>query len=584
MRTLTRRASIGPSTLNLAGRTVEVVAATPAPVRRAPPQPDGSSAPWEEALAIGAEAISLDRFVGAPVLTDHRQATEAVVGVVEAARVVGEELLAVVRFATTPRADEVMQLVADGVLTGVSIGYKVATWECAPTGEPPRWVAARWAPFELSFVAVPADANARVRSSSEVTMTDKDVGGVPPAPRAPVAVQPAPMPPEHLLFGRFGDEGRLRALSGWEAQHRSAGWTGDLPPLGSPDFARRQQADALASRALGREPPPHAREFAGARIADLARDALVARGERVSRFESVGSILTRALTTSDFPALLASAFGRTLTVLAPADSPVRALTRRREVADFRTIESITFSTVPSLEEIGEGGEVELGAPAERKEAGRLKTFARRIDISLQALVNDDLGAFADAARVFAAAVADREAVEFARLFAANGTGWGPTMSDGKPLFHADHGNVAAGAMGTAGLGTARQKMREQTMSGGVPIRAVPRHVLVGPVNETAAEQALSNLALATAEGQRPVFSGQLALHVEPRLSGTPWFVFADPAELAIAEHVVLAGTGGAPQVDRYDAGPERLGMSVRAVHHFAVLPVDWRGAVRMTGA
>jgi len=75
----------------------------------------------------------------------------------------------------------------------------------------------------------------------------------------------------------------------------------------------------------------------------------------------------------------------------------------------------------------------------------------------------------------------------------------------------------------------------------------------------------------------------LTLFVEPRLSGPAWFLFADPNEAAIAEFVTLERTGGVPQVESFDLGPNRLGIALRCVHDFAVVPTGYVGAVRATG-
>jgi len=213
----------------------------------------------------------------------------------------------------------------------------------------------------------------------------------------------------------------------------------------------------------------------------------------------------------------------------------------------------------------------------------VKTFARQLHISREALINDDLGVFSEPLRLFATAIQETEAAEFLKLFATNGSGWGPAMSDGQPLFHTSHGNIVTAAMGTAGIGEARRVMRLQQLPGGGLARVTPRHLLVGPEQETAAERVLSELSIATSENDRPVFANRLALHVEPRLPGPAWFLFADPNEAAIAEFVTLERTGGVPQVESFDLGPNRLGIALRCVHDFAVVPVSYTGAVRASG-
>jgi hypothetical protein len=385
-----------------------------------------------------------------------------------------------------------------------------------------------------------------------------------------------------LAKGRAADE---------EARAAERSMTGFLPrPVcqfghswEDPAVQITRRAGAIAARALGRKPSDESREYMGAKLADHARELLINAGVRVNRYESDAAIVERALTTSDFPALLKSSAERSLTELVAADSPVRTLCRPREIKDFRQIESITFSGPGSLDEVREGGEVRHAPPAERREVGRVKTYARAIAITREALINDDLGAFADPLRLFASAVAETEAKAFVDNFAPNGSGWGPTMSDGQPLFSAAHKNVVSGPMSTDDVGHARKTLREQELPGGGLARVTPKFVLVGPAQETAAERVLSLASVATDEENRPVFGGVLRLLVEPRLSGAPWFLCADPAEAATFEFLMLSNTGGMPRVETFDAGPSRLGVTMRVVHDFAVVPVGWIGWVRSSG-
>jgi hypothetical protein len=227
-----------------------------------------------------------------------------------------------------------------------------------------------------------------------------------------------------------------------------------------------RRADAIAARALGRRPSDESREYMGARLVDHAREMLLASGVRLPRYASDSAIVERALTTDDFPALLKSVADRSLQELVAADSPVRTLCRPREVRDFRAIETITFSGPGSLAVLREGGEVQHAPPAERREVGRVRTYARAIAITREALINDDLGAFSEPMRLFATAVAETEAQALVSNFAPNGSGWGPTMSDGQPLFSTAHKNTTTGPVSTDDIGHARKTLREQELPGG----------------------------------------------------------------------------------------------------------------------
>ena len=236
----------------------------------------------------------------------------------------------------------------------------------------------------------------------------------------------------------------------------------------------------------------------------------------------------------------------------------------------------------SLARITEGAGITHAPPAERGESYAVQTFARQIQFTRQALVNDDLGAF-DQARLVAGAVVATEAAEFVSMFATNGAGWGPTLSDGLPLFHATHNNVSTGTPGTGGISEGRRVMRGQTDARGNIIGAAPAIILVGPAGETMAEQAISEMSLAVGESSRPVFSGKLSLAVEPRLSGMPWFLFASPLQLPALAMVTLQGTNGQPQITQHETS-DFDGLSFKVLHDFVIAPTGFVGAVRSTGA
>jgi HK97 family phage prohead protease len=608
-RLLLRRAG-PPETLDPARRTVEVVAATAAPLPMTGRAPDGTFERWFEALDMA--GVDLARLIDGPVLEDHNASARRVAGRVTAARVAGDKLLASLRISSAADAEPVWQRIADGTLSAVSVGYRVHRYE-QDRSRPRTWIARAWQPLEISLVALPADPAARVRGAAASLPDAKEI---PPMETTTPAELPDSVRAERERLAAIDAAAEAaRALLPAEriaavrAEAIAQGWTGDAtrralfdalvaqgprPSIPArvevgasgddPAALRDAMAEALAVRAMpGYQPKGDGRhvEFLGASIVEMARELLVARGERVERRAPAHKLLERSmLTTSDLPGVLASAGQRLLSQLLAADSPARALCRPRQVRDFRQIESVAFSGPGALARVLEGGEITIAPPAERREVGRVRTFARQLHITRECLVNDDLGAFAEPVRLFASAVAETEASEFLRLFEVNGSGWGPNMADGQPLFHASHGNVVAAPMGTAGIGEARRVMRLQQLPGGGRARVTPRHLLTGPAEETAAERALSETAIATAEADRPVFANRLVLHVEPRLPGQQWFLFADPNEAAIAEFVSLERSGGVPQVESFDLGPNRLGIALRCVHDFAIVPASYVGAVR----
>ena len=109
-----------------------------------------------EILSHEADAADLSRLNdGAPLLFNHNP--DRVIGVVERARIdsKGRRGYARVRFSRNPFAQEVLSDVKDGILRNVSFGYSIDKMEERGSGD---YVATAWSPYELSVVAIPADA------------------------------------------------------------------------------------------------------------------------------------------------------------------------------------------------------------------------------------------------------------------------------------------------------------------------------------------------------------------------------------------------------------------------------------------
>jgi hypothetical protein len=600
-----RRATLAPQSADAEARTVEAVWTTGAAVRRR----DAAGA-YLERLSLDPSAVDLSRLIGASVLDAHRQsAVRDVLGTVRDARVDGRQGTAVLQFSARPEVEPIWQDVLAGILRHVSVGYTVERWrdDTDPaTGERIR-TAVAWTPIEISLVPTPADPGATIRQGGTMSDTETAPADAPESPPADQIETRAAINAEIRSIARIAglgsefadglidngataDEARRAAFEALAA--RGGGTirteqvrveTGDSHD--DPAIRARHMGEALYARIN----PQHqlselARRYAYATCAEMARELLVLRGHNVTGL-SPATIITRALhTTSDFPLIVGDTIGRTLrAAYQAAPAGVRRLGRQTTARDFRTVNKIMLGEAPTLEKLDEHGEIRAGTMAEAKEAYKVETFARKIGVTRQVLVNDDLGAFADLARRMGQAAAETEARVLVDLLEGP-SGNGPTMSDGKALFHADHGNKAAsgGAIADDTLSAARLAMRSQTGLSGQPISATPKYLLVPPAQETVAEKWLATIAAAKAADVNP-FSGSLSLVVEPRLSSaTRWYVSADPVEIDGLEYAYLAG-GEGPQVET-KAGWDVDGVEIRVILDFGAGFIDWRGWYVNAGA
>lgn len=345
--------------------------------------------------------------------------------------------------------------------------------------------------------------------------------------------------------------------------------------LENPDFRRRAMEDGIYARLSGREAEGPARQFAAMRFADMAgiRNAGFGGGGRFLRSDAGGR-----LTTSDFPIALGGAGQRLLAErMRAAESGLSQVAAIGRVNDFRTVTEIRTGSFPSLQQVNESGEIQSGAIDENGESYSVASFARRLDVSFQALTNDDTGAFEAGIRDYALAAAELKA----RLLS---TALTSKLSDGKVLFHADHSNLAASgaALAVASLSAGRVAMRQQkALDGATPLGIAPRVLLVPSTLETLAEQLVTEIQAVTFDAVNP-FAAKLVVAVEPRLTGTPWYLFADPALYPAIKFVTLAGFD-TPRFEVNDAW-DVLGTSFRVHWHCGAAPVDFRPAYKNPGA
>ena len=264
----------------------------------------------------------------------------------------------------------------------------------------------------------------------------------------------------------------------------------------------------------------------------------------------------------------------------PAQPTYRTLFLRRDFRDFKPHRHLRIGDFPNLVQLSENGEIQAGTMSESQELVSLATFARRIRVTRQMLVNDDLGAFTDFAAMIGRRVADFEnATAYALLNTASGAG--PTLTTGAAAVFATgaaRANMATSgtALDLANLATGRAAVMKQKTLDGLPISiGSSMRLLVGPNQELAARQ-LTVAVQATQTSNANVYAGFIQPLVEPLIPANRWYLFADPITAPVYVYGFLNGAEG-PQVT---TGPVSGvdGVEVSVIFDFGVGAIDWRGA------
>lgn len=332
-----------------------------------------------------------------------------------------------------------------------------------------------------------------------------------------------------------------------------------------------------------------ASQYRGAKLLDLARASLDRAGVKhgnMDQMQLVGAAFTQG--TSDFPILLENAMHKTLQqAYATAPDTWSRFCAVGTVTDFRDHPRYRVGSLGNLEALNELGEFRnKSIPDGERAKVRAGTKGNVINLSRQAIINDDLGAFIGlAAAAGRAAKRTVEADVYAML--ALNSGAGPTMEDGKALFHTDHGNLTtAAALSMAALDLDRVAMASQTDVGGNDFLDLRPAVLLVPLALGGSARVINGAVYdpdTANKLQRPNMVNGLFRDIvdTPRLSGTRRYLFADPAEAPVLEVVFLDGND-TPYVES-ENGFSVDGTRWKVRLDFGVGAVDYRGAVMNAG-
>jgi len=332
------------------------------------------------------------------------------------------------------------------------------------------------------------------------------------------------------------------------------------------------------------EPHPGARDLQRMGVVGMAESILSMTG-RASRDMAPSAVIAAALATSDFPSLLANTAGKAMALgYESAPSGHTLWTGERDVADFKQQTLVNLSEAPALLEVPELAEYKSGAMSDSAAPFQITTHGRILQISRQALVNDDLSAFTTLPQAFGIAARRLEADKVYGILTAN-----PVLADGFALFSADHGNLGAGAaLSLASLGEARAAMRKQKGLAGLGhIDPQPKFLIVPVALETAAEQLIASLVDPARNNATPnmEFIRGLTLVADPRLddhSTTAWYLSAAPSQI---EGVLRAYLAGEPR-PYLEENPEfqRDALSFKVRLDFAAGVIDHRALFKNPGA
>jgi hypothetical protein len=636
-----RRAAFVPSSLNADARTIELTWSTGSRGRRA----SWFDGDWYEELDMSPQAVRLDRLnSGAALLNNHQSADLSnILGVVERAWIENGEGRARVRFSERAEVDPIFRDVAAGIIRNVSVGYQVHQWsepERANKDEPPTYRALDWEPMELSLVGVPFDAKAQTRSipaDPSMSEQNKAAGGDPapvinvqrtidpnPQPEPVPAVDNSELQRTAADLRRERDILRMGQSAGLSAEQtdelirssksvqecsieavrllrlRLEGGdvrTGEVPAIGHParvevtrdsgDTLLRGIEEGLSARVqVGKPMTDLGREFRSYTLLEMTRQYLESRGVNTRGMSKTELVQRGFHSTSDFPLLFSNLAGKTLDAAYQEEPHTwRPIARQRNLPDFKDANDLIVAGALTPEPLLEGGEYKAGTLQEAQHTWKLATYARKVTVTRQAIINDDLSALERVPEMLGRGFRRLESNLIWELI----TGDAITSVDGLPLFKAAHANSSSQTITTAGFNAARKAMRKQTDIAGNTINLTPSYMMVPTDLEATALQFLFPTGFAPADrtgadGPVTAQTAGVQLIVEPRLDGsaTTWYLAASPGAVEGIVYGYLAGEEGPTVTTTEKRDPD--GVELLARFDFGAAVKDYRGFFRAAAA
>jgi ATP-dependent protease ClpP protease subunit len=317
-------------------------------------------------------------------------------------------------------------------------------------------------------------------------------------------------------------------------------------------------------------------------LRELARASLVDRGIGIANLnpmQMVGLAFTHS--SSDFGNILLDVANKSVLMgWETAEETFERWTKKGQLGDFKIAQRVGLGDFNSLRKVREGAEYKYITLGDRAEQIALATYGELFSITRQAIINDDMSMLTD--------------IPMKMGFAAKGTigdlvyavlTGNPKMSDGKALFHTDHGNLGSGAPSVAALDAGRQLMRKQK-SGTRHLNIRPEFVLCPVALETTMNQIIKSSSVKGADvnaGIANPIQNFAEVIAESRLddaSAAAWYLAAGQGRDTI-EVAYLDGMD-TPYIEQ-QAGFTIDGVATKVRIDAGVAPLDHRGLVKSTG-
>ena len=451
---------------------------------------------YNEILSHEPGSVDLGRLEQIGTLLFNHDADRPIGGI-ERVWVEGNRGKALVRFDEDEDAENIFQKVKRGSLRGVSVGYRVHEWEKRGKDD---MIATKWEPLEISIVSVPADASVGV-GRSFFEREENTEGGT----QMPEMVQEVKQELDMELIRSEGSRAeRERVREILEICRKFGEDAGVFIESGATvDFVKDAMIEKMAARPVVASAHVEvdeqdkfragilegtafraglkegkANEFSGLSFSMLA-DRCLARAGDTRRDNSLQWVGRAFLSTSDFPYVCGEIANKSvLEGWNEAPETWREWCGVGSAPDFRTMTMIGLGAFGALPALAEGEEYKYVQRVEEAQTVKIGTFGQMFALTRQAIINDDLGMFADTMRELGAAARRTIAALPYEVLTANAV-----LADNVALFHTtSHKNTGtAGAISVDTLNEGELKMSQHKDAGSKKRLGISPKFLLAPM-------------------------------------------------------------------------------------------------------
>lgn len=598
---------------------------------------------------LRADGVQLPSNKQVPLLNSHdRSRIENILGSVRDIRTEGDKVVGRLYFSKAPAAQEAFEKVKEGHLDSGSVGYSQEQSQWIDKDETvsyngkdysgPMLLTTAFALKEYSLVAVGADPFAKSREEAPVIEAKEEPTQETTSREAVDNIckentmenktnieQPQTIDTEAIRAEAVkAEQTRAAKISELCERHDVKEMASRLIAEGATiESAQDKILDTLAARTtavanavkpeieMGKEavekmrdaatdglilrsgmriekPAEGANNFRGMGFTEIARECLELSGVSTRGMDKT-KILERALSVSDFSNVLANVANKSVMIgYQAAPSTWRLWAKQGILPDFKSSKRIKLSDAPDMLEVIEGDEIKEGVISDQGEAISLSTFARKLVITRQALINDDTGLFNSLFRAFGFRAANLIEATAYGILTNNAA-----MADGGNLFNTTavttaggHANMAAsGAALSATTATAAEvAIMNQTGPNGMKLSLMPSMILTGSAYKIAASLLVNSTTDTTLTGNANYNPfNELRAVASAHIPGNKWYMIANPNQIDTVEMAFLNGKD-TPTLYQVDNDGDILGRKFVGYIDIGAKALDFRGMFYNAGA